>query len=437
MKNLYKKFMMSAMLCAAGVSVYASSGEAASAGDDDNKVKVTVGGVIDMRVIYDSYDSYSARDGVIYFYPNAPVYDAAGSDLNQEGTLNFSVFASRINLNVVGFEALGADARVYVETDFLGTSDSALQLLRMRQAFFQLDWGRDQLLLGQASSINIIPEVMSGCTDFAGGLPYNTLNRAVQVRYDRSLTDAIRLSLNAEMYDHHRFVGPEDAQINTGLPAFHAQLMFGENSGTNTVGGFTAGIKWLQPRSSYTDAAGDVYRTDEQIASHSINGFLKFFVNDYKVQLYGVYGSNVTHLGNIGGFGKLESDDVSGDYGYANVYSCSSWLDIESPTFNNFKVCLMVGYQANLGSKEALDMTTDSAGNYLYSYFKAANLKWYGRVSPRIQYVASKQLLLELEYGYNTACWMNEIDSYLKEVPGAGSETVVDNRIIFRTSLKF
>ncbi len=437
MKSLYTTIILTLLFSLSAGSIYAAEeiNSESTISKKESKVKFSFGGTVDARFIYDSYKSYSARDGVIYFYPLAPSYDADGVDLNKEGTLNFSVFATRLHAKVEGFKVLGADANVMVETDFLGTSNSALQLMRIRLAYFQLNWEKDKLLIGQSNSLNFIPEVISGCVDFAGGLPYNTLNRAVQIRYDHKFNNYITASINAEMYDHHRSVGPEDAQIDAAIPAFHAQLLFGENSGKNVVGGITLGAKWLQPRRSYLGKDSEIYKTNKKIGSYSINSFLKFYAGDYKFQLYGIYGSNITTIGNIGGYGKLLSDSSDSDYGLTNLYSVSTWLDIESPVFHNFKVSMLMGYQANLGTTEKIDLTKNEDGTYKYSYLKDPNLKWFSKVAPRVSYLASKQLVFEIEYSFNSAAWAREIDNYVRSV--GDFDITNNNRVLFRSYFKF
>ncbi len=440
MKNLYSKTVFT-ILCAL-TTVNANAEVKLELTDTNNrsetrrsKANFSFGGTVDARFIYDSYDSYSARDGVIYFYPSAPNFNVNGIDLNKNDALNFSVFATRLHAKVDGFTVLGADANVMIETDFLGTSDDALQLMRIRLAYFQLDWGNDKLLIGQSNSMNFIPEVVSGCVDFAGGLPFNTLNRAVQIRYDHSFNNIVTASFNAEMYDHHRSVGPKDAQIDAAIPALHAQLLFGNTSGKHTVGGITFGAKWLQPRESYINNIFEEIKTDRTIFSYSVNGFFKFYAGDFKVQLYGIYGSNITTLGNIGGYGKLLEDSETIDYRLTNSYSASGWLDIESPTFNKFKISLLMGYQKNLGTKEQIDLATNDDGSYKYSYLKDPNLQSFSRIAPRIHYAASKQLGFELEYSYNTASWAQEIDNNLKSV--GANDVTKNNRVLFRTFFKF
>lgn len=389
------------------------------------------GGMVDARMMYDSYNSNSLRSEVVYFYPLAPSYDPAGVDINREGQLNFSVFSSRLNFGVSNFNLLGAKANAFIEGDFLGSSDNYLQMFRLRHAYINLVWKTNRLLIGQTSNLNYVEEVNAGSVDLAGGLPYNTLNRGAQVQYEHILSKYIKLRFAAELYQQHRSVGPSDAQYKAMIPDMNLQLVFGDNSANTVLGGFTAGAKFLQPRS--VDNLG--YKIDKIVASYNVNAFLKFYAGDYKFQLWGIYGGNLTPLNMLGGYGKVAGQSADGDYDLANVYTLSTWFDFETPKFKKFQLGFFVGYQRNLGSKKALDLTKGENGDYLYGYYRDCNLEWFGRLAPRVHYYATDKFIFGLEYSYNVASWASKVDDHFKAVEKYNNTS--NNRVVLMARFIF
>ncbi|MEG1649197.1 MAG: hypothetical protein RR277_04830 [Rikenellaceae bacterium] len=399
--------------------------------DRKHKTTYKFGGMVDARVMFDSYNSKSSRGGVVYFYPLAPSYDPSGADLNREGQLHFSVFSSRLNFSIDKFKVLGADANAFIEGDFLGSTDNYLQMLRLRYAYINLVWKTNKLLIGQTTNLNSVDELLANVIDIAGGLPFNPLNRGAQIRYEHLFSKSMILRASAEIYEQHRSVGPDDAQFRAALPDLNLQMVFGDNSAHKVLGGFTVGTKFLQPRS--VDNLG--YKIDRIITSYNVSAFMKFYAGDYKFQLWGIYGGNITPLGAIGGYGKVASQNVDGDYDLADVYTLSSWFDFETPMFNKFQFGLFAGYQRNMGSNVPLDMSCDQNGEYLYGYYRDCNLQWLGRLSPRACYYASDRFIFGLEYGYNVASWAKSVDHYFKATEKYNN--TVNHRVILMARFIF
>lgn len=416
-----KKFFT--FLCCIIFSAVAFVSKGAEDESETSKPIYKFGGIMDLRVMYDSYNYGSARNGVVYFLPEAPNYDNNGVDLNRQDQLYFSPFATRINFSVSNFKALGADARIYIEGDFMGSADSYLQMLRMRHGYLDLNWGNSSFLIGQTYNLNFNYDVCSNSIDL-GGLPFNPLNRGMVIRGTHKLSPLVELRGELEMFEQHKGVGPSDSQVNAALPYLGLQLAIGDKNGV--FGGITLSGKSLQPR--IVDDSG--YATNKRVSSFSVNGFFKFDINKYWFKFWSIYGSNLTFLTMNGGYGKVAADSASGDYNYGNLNTLSSWFDFETPIYkkSSLQFGLFVGHQQNMGSNVALDMTKDSSGNYQYGYYRYGDVAWYGRVSPRVLYYATPKMSFGLEYSYNIAQWAKEMDEFFN--PISYYKSSVDNRLL-------
>lgn len=385
------------------------TGEEALSKRGEKKVQYKFGGRVEGRMFYDSHKLIESRNGVLPGMPTAPNYDPNGNDLNQVNSLRFTVFSSRLNFGVnnIRLGKNGGVASAYIEGDFLGMADSYVQLFRLRHAYMRFTWERDELLIGQTNSLFSVEEAQPNTVDFAMKA-FQIIHRAPQIRYKRKISSNVNFLVMAEFYNpSHIPVGPKDAQINACLPDLQAQFQFGDPS--RVFGGITGGVKFLKPRT----VTSDNYKSTKTVTSYSVNGFFKANIDSYTITLFGIYGSNLSGLGYIGGYGKLKDDLRSGDYGYANTYSAATWVDLETPFFNKFKFGFFAGYQQNLGSKKEMDLKKTN-GAFDYGYFKDNDAVWVSGLAPRVFYNPIKSLLVGLEYAYTTAVWGKKFDNYYK-----------------------
>jgi len=400
-RNLFVLFL----LIAAGTSVIKAQ---------ENKITYKFGGFVEFKSYYDDYRSRVSRYDHIYFYPLAPKLNSSGTDMNETGSLNFSVATSRLTFTVAGMRLLNANITSYIEADFTGSSESYIGMLNLRHAYINMEWEKSALLFGQTDHLTSVKEVAGQTVGFGAGYPFNPLNRNMQIRFSHKFSDNINLILAAHMFSGHNSLGPAKAQAQAGLPNLQAQIKFGNPN--KIFGGITFGYKLLKPRVS--DNA-NFYK--ETIGSYDINAFFRANIaKGYTLRLWGIYGENLSHLGMIGGYGKYDNIFSSSttpvvDYSYANIRAYSTWIDFESPSFNNFNLGIFAGYQKNLGSAKMMDISVLN-GEYLYGFYKDPKLNWFSRISPRITYTLAKKFIFGLEYSLSHARWAKSIDPYFKPV---------------------
>ncbi|MFI3261791.1 MAG: hypothetical protein R3Y26_02660 [Rikenellaceae bacterium] len=377
--------------------------------NDTDKVQHKFGGRIDARLYYDSHDVIDYRDGLLLALPAVPTYDSNGNLSNSNSQVRFSLFSSRLNYSVSNIK-LGENvkASAFIEGDFMGSSDSYLQLFRLRHAYMKFTWEKDEVLVGQASSLSFVDEAQPGAILF-GAKPFNIVHRGSQIRYTRTVLPKFKIMVAAEYYTAHKATGPSDAQNNAGYPDIQTRLQFGD---PNTVlWGVTAGVNFLKPYAE--DDNGK--KNTEVSTSYNVSGFLKAKVDGYTLTAFSMYGTNLSSFGFVGGYGEAANSD-----GFTSTRTHVSWVDLESPSFNNFKFGVLAGYQANYGS-------TKKFSNISEGFFNNGDLVWSSGISPRISYSPIPKVYIGLEYTYLTAVWGKEFDSYYK--PISEYDKVFNNRV--------
>ena len=132
-------------------------------------------------LFYNSRANMAPIDGNFYLYPLGKSPDANGKDLNATPNGSFYTFTSRLGLDVTGPNVGKARTAAKIETDFGGFSGSHT-MLRLRQAYVSLDWGRSDLLVGVTWHPlfgAVVPDVLNLST----GAPYQPFNRSPQLRF--------------------------------------------------------------------------------------------------------------------------------------------------------------------------------------------------------------------------------------------------------------
>ncbi len=392
----------------------------------DNKPRIRVGGMLFFATYYDSYKSVDNRAGVSYSFPLPPDYDPDGKDLNEASQFGMSVYQSRFHITAEDFRLLNAEAKIFIETDFMGAGKEFCQMLRLRHAYADLRWKKDELLLGQTNNLMVAEEVIPGVLTAGMASPIMPLSRPVLLRYGRQLGTRLKLYAGAAYHTAMPFIGNAavpstlEAQRNAGYPDFHARLQY-TVPGKLFIG-VAGGYKMLRPRLKTEEE----YRADATVGSGDVTAFLRWnFGRGWTFKAQGMYGGNLSCYNMIGGYGKLLGEPDDSDYGYTNLLSYSVWIDLESKAAKNFRLGLFAGYMENLGSVEPVDKEV--------VYARTPDLSASGRISPRVTYTW-KGLLIGAEYSLFTADWGRMFDEYYLST--LNYETVKNNRVtlLFRYS---
>ena len=132
-------------------------------------------------LFYNSRANMAPIDGNFYLYPLDKSFDADGKDLNATPNGSFYTFTSRLGLDVTGPDIGKARSSAKIETDFGGFSGSNT-MLRIRQAYVNLDWGKSAVLVGQTWH-PLFGDVSPQMLNLSTGAPFQPFNRSPQIRY--------------------------------------------------------------------------------------------------------------------------------------------------------------------------------------------------------------------------------------------------------------
>jgi len=215
----------------------------------------------------------------------------------------------------------------------------------------------------------------------------------------------------------------KNANRNSGMPSAEARIQYGSPS--RFFFGVSGGWKLLRPRLE----TGNGQEATAKISSASATAFLRWNINGHTLKAQGVYGSNLSHLGMIGGYAKRADSMEEGrdyDYSLTNFLATSVWADFETKAYKHFQFGIFGGYMENLGSVKKVDRTMVCARN--------ANLHYTGRVSPRITWMKEK-LLFGIEYSIFWAKWGKTFDEHY--LPLESYKTTYNNRVTMQVRYTF
>ena len=314
-------------------------------------------GQVRTDLFYNSRNNSETVDGLFYMYPKDVVLDADGKDLNAHANGSFYAIYSRLGLDVQGpkiFNHVKTSAKV--EADFRG-SGSTLATVRLRHAYFNLDFGHSDLLLGQTWHPmygNVAPSIMN----LNMGAPYQPFGRAPQIRYQYKSTHFL-LTAAALWQSQYKSVGPksnlpgESEGIksqnfikNSCVPEFYVGADY-RDLGLIVGGGLH--VSSLTPRTQ-SEMGEVVYKVNERITSLSGEAHVKYTTKKLFLAAKSVLSSNLTMTSGLGGYGVTSTDERTGEQKYTPLRASHTWV---SMTYGGaWKVGAFGGYLKNLGAKD-------------------------------------------------------------------------------------
>ncbi len=379
-------------------------------------------GFVNYEMMYDTRQSVTPREGEIYLFPKPVEYDRFGNDINDQGKLQMFTFHTRLKAALKGPDIKNIKTSGAIEFDFLGTGDGAVNLIRLRHAYFKLNTEKFEWLAGQYWHPMFVPECFPMVISWGASVPVSVLSRNPQMRF--TFKPSKKLSLAAALLAQRDFAssGPNgnssEYMKNSKIPEVQFQLM--AKPSDKFVGGFTAGYKVIAPR-IVTDS-NYVYK--ETIGSYNFNIFTRYKGDKFDFKLQGIYGQNLNSLLVTGGYAVSEVNRQYDQRKYVNLHTFSAWTEL-AYKFNNFTAALFAGYTKNLGAKEDVATRTDVYG-------LGTNINYIYRISPRLVYTINKlKFAAEL---FTTAASYGDYDSDLSII---NDEEVINHRILFSASLFF
>ena len=309
-------------------------------------------------LFYNSRANEESVDGLFYSYPKDHNYDAAGNDLNDTDNSNMYLLYTRLGLDLKGPKIGNANTTAKIEFDFRG-SGSTLSVVRLRHAYFNLNWGKSSVLVGQTWNPlygDVAPQILN----LNMGSPFQPFGRAPQVRY-RFNNSALQLTAAAVWQSQYLSNGPDDGPDgksnkyikNSCIPEFY----FGADYKTsNFIIGAGVDVLSLVPRTQSTvtteDGTALTYKVDERITTISGEVHMKYTSPLWYIAAKSVLGSNLTQTSMLGGYGVKSVNEVTGEQKYSPNRNSSSWVNVVYG--KKWKGGVFFGYMKNLGTDDAV-----------------------------------------------------------------------------------
>ena len=305
-------------------------------------------------LFYNSRANEESVDGLFYSYPKDHNYDAAGNDLNDTDNSNMYLLYTRLGLDLKGPKIGNANTTAKIEFDFRG-SGSTLSVVRLRHAYFNLNWGKSSVLVGQTWNPlygDVAPQILN----LNMGSPFQPFGRAPQVRY-RFNNSALQLTAATVWQSQYLSNGPDGKSNkyikNSCIPEFY----FGADYKTsNFIIGAGVDVLSLVPRTQSTvtteDGTALTYKVDERITTISGEVHMKYTSPLWYIAAKSVLGSNLTQTSMLGGYGVKSVDEVTGEQKYSPNRNSSSWVNVVYG--KKWKGGVFFGYMKNLGTDDAV-----------------------------------------------------------------------------------
>ena len=353
-------------------------------------------GFVNPHYYADSRSVVGGREDMMLFYPKPIVRDAQGNDINDGWQANMLAITARLNVKITGPEMLGAKTSAFVEGDFTGATNATIDNLRLRHAYFTLDWGRHKLLAGQYWYAMVTHEIMPMTNPLNMGAPFHCYARQPQVRYTYSL-DGLEAVAVAQWQLDNMSQGllngvPTSSTLfarHSILPELNAQLRYRTS---RLFIGAAANLKSIQP---VVNTAG--MASSQQLHrswSYSIFGSYRF-EEGFTIKVQTLLNNSLYEGCSLGGYLMYQS--VSGNVmDFRDWHFNTVWLDIER-NHGHWRPGLFMGYAQHMdeGPVPAIYGPATVIG-------RGYDLDYLWRIQPRLTYTTQKGLSFvgEAEYTY-------------------------------------
>lgn len=363
-------------------------------------------GQVRADLFYNSRSNSETVDGLFYMYPKDHSYDADGNDLNAKPDGSLYTMYSRLGVDIAGPKiGNGITTSAKVEVDFRGGGTN-YYMIRLRQAYFNLGFGKSSLLVGQTWHPfygDVAPDILN----LNMGAPFQPFSRAPQIRY-MYVNRNFQLKATALWQSQYLSVGPSSNQA--GATSTQKSQNFIKNSCVPELalnldykgGGWIAGagvdMTSIVPRTQ-SESEGNVYKVKERITTVSAEAHVKYSGNDWLVAAKSVLGSNFTQASGVGGYGIKSVDPRTGEQKYSPVRVSSTWVNVAYG--KKLRPGVFVGYLKNLGAADdvsgvlgtgigdGLDQLVSASAELTYNlpHWKfgveyMASTAWYGNLMP-------------------------------------------------------
>lgn len=385
-------------------------------------------GQVRTDLFYNTRSNSETVDGLFYMYPLDENLDPNGHDLNGVGNGNFYTLYTRLGVDVTGPMLGKAKTSAKVEVDFRG-SGTTYSLFRIRHVYFNLDWGKSALLVGQTWHPlygDVAPEILN----LNMGAPYQPFSRAPQIRY-RFTSNNFMLTAAAIWQSQYLSVGPktnkpgetstrksQEFMKKSCVPEFYLGVDYKR---PGLIAGAGLHVSSITPRTQ-SETEDAVYFVNERVTGISGEAHVKYTKENWLVSAKTVLETNLTQTSTVGGYGITSIDEVTGKQQYSPLRTSSTWVNVAYG--KKWRPALFFGYLKNLGATEEVPYGTLGTGTTLDQLFTGTAELTYN--IPHWKFGA--------EYSLCNAWYGDEFDAKAKAI---NSHSILNHRIVLVALFQF
>ncbi|WP_302533113.1 DcaP family trimeric outer membrane transporter [Phocaeicola coprocola] len=385
-------------------------------------------GQVRTDLFYNTRSNSETVDGLFYMYPLDENLDPNGHDLNGVGNGNFYTLYTRLGVDVTGPMLGKAKTSAKVEVDFRG-SGTTYSLFRIRHVYFNLDWGKSALLVGQTWHPlygDVAPEILN----LNMGAPYQPFSRAPQIRY-RFTSNNFMLTAAAIWQSQYLSVGPktnkpgetstqksQEFMKKSCVPEFYLGVDYKR---PGLIAGAGLHVSSITPRTQ-SETEDAVYFVNERVTGISGEAHVKYAKENWLVSAKTVLGTNLTQTSTVGGYGITSIDEVTGKQQYSPLRTSSTWVNVAYG--KKWRPALFFGYLKNLGATKEVPYGTLGTGTTLDQLFTGTAELTYN--IPHWKFGA--------EYSLCNAWYGDEFDAKAKAI---NSHSILNHRIVLVALFQF
>jgi hypothetical protein len=385
-------------------------------------------GQVRTDLFYNTRSNSETVDGLFYMYPLDENLDPNGHDLNGVGNGNFYTLYTRLGVDVTGPMLGKAKTSAKVEVDFRG-SGTTYSLFRIRHVYFNLDWGKSALLVGQTWHPlygDVAPEILN----LNMGAPYQPFSRAPQIRY-RFTSNNFMLTAAAIWQSQYLSVGPktnkpgetstqksQEFMKKSCVPEFYLGIDYKR---PGLIAGAGLHVSSITPRTQ-SETEDAVYFVNERVTGISGEAHVKYTKENWLVSAKTVLGTNLTQTSTVGGYGITSIDEVTGKQQYSPLRTSSTWVNVAYG--KKWRPALFFGYLKNLGATKEVPYGTLGTGTTLDQLFTG---------TAELTYNIS-HWKFGAEYSLCNAWYGDEFDAKAKAI---NSHSILNHRIVLVALFQF
>lgn len=374
----------------------------------------TFSGYIKTDIWWDSWQVRGSGQDHVLLFPEEPVYDRCGKDINHHGRFNMVSVETRLRTEIEGPKVFGARPYGVIEVDFRGGDlVDFIQIVHMVHGHIYLDWGNKSLLIGQyfhptfPAEYKCYPEPVS----YNYGLSIDDYTFEPQIRVVKQL--GIMTFQLTFASDSARFYGGPLAR--SSLYVRNAIMPNINFLSVASIGAHRAGIGFdmvrLVPRirTRLAAAAGQSLKTSESIVSFLALAFLVLDFEKIKIKFKTFWSQNGAGYALTSGYGVQCVNSLTDVRNYINTSIVNTWMDVTFRNFMPFEPGYFLGLSKTMGAGSRLTPYINNVES-VYTPGNRHHMNYLFRFSPRLRWY-SRPFVLGTELEFTRALW-GQIDDH-------------------------